>query len=264
MGESKIDMDDLHRANKLLSRETREQSIELRALKKENAQLIDQLRHHSERADKHRELERHKFYEHFGALEDQIAYLKQELQRRKALAESLTMQTREANDEKGNFEQAVRRLQHQNRELSENLTECKDDLLRLQPPSGVPDSEVAEQYSNLMQQVSRWVDDVTEDAQAIEARFDALAKHDNLPKQLQPYLTSELVRLGSKKPNAQPYILRFVIHQFLEDCMLGNGIYLFGLDTRTTALLEGVERGMKELEPSRGWSSPIESAYPLA
>ena len=249
------DNDDLRRENKLLDRETWEQSIELRNLKKENAQLLEQCRQRGERADSHRDQiqhDRHKFHEHVEVLKEEIAYLNQELLRRKALAESLTMQTREANEEKVGFEHSLRKLQKQNRELSENLTECKDDLLRLQPPSGIPDSEVAEQYSNLAQQISRWVDDVTEDSQATEAQFESLAKHMDVPGLLKPYLTDEHIRLGRKFPNSQPYILRYVIHRYLESCMLDNDVYLFGLDTRTIALLQGMERGMKELEPPRG------------
>ena len=185
-------------------------------------------------------------------LKDQIVYLNQELQRRKALAENLTIQTREANEEKIGIEHSLRKLQKQNRELSENLTECKDDLLRLQPPSGVPDSEIAEQYSNLAHHISKWVDDMTEDSQATEAQFESLAKHMDVPEVLKPYLTDDHIRLGRKTPNAQPYILRFVVHGYLESCILGNDIYLFGLDARNIALLESMERGMKELEPPRG------------
>ncbi|KAL8816348.1 MAG: hypothetical protein Q9191_008348, partial [Dirinaria sp. TL-2023a] len=248
------DNDGLRRANKLLDRESREQSIELRNLKKENAQLHEQCRQRGERVDSHRDQiqhDRHNFYEHVEALKEEIIYLTQELQKRKTLAENLTMQTREANEEKVGLEHSVRKLQKQNRELSENLTECKDDLLRLQPPSGIPDSEVAEQYSNLAQQISRWVDDVTEDSQATEAQFESLAKHMDVPELLKPYLMEEHIRLGKKTPSSQPYILRYVIHRYLESCMLGHDIYLFGLDMRTIALLEGMERGMKELEPPR-------------
>ena len=253
--ELKDDYDDIRRDFKSLSRENREQSLELRSLKKQNAQLIETCRSRSEHADTHRDQvkhERDKFYEHVEMLEDQIAYLKQELQRRKTLVESLTAQTREANGEKAAVELNVRKLQKQNKDLSENLTECKDDLLRLQPPSVTPDSELAEQYSNLAQQISRWVDDETEDSQATEARFESLTVNEDLPELLKPLLTDEHIRLGKKSPNAQPYILRFIIHRYLESCILGNDIYLFGLDSRTIALFEGIEQGMHELDPPRG------------
>lgn len=199
-------------------------------------------------------------------LEDQIIYLKQELQRRKGLVESLTVQTREAVAEKGAMELSVRKLQKQNRDLSENLTECKDDLLRLQPPSQTPDSELAEQYSSLAHQISKWVDDETEDTTATEAKFDCLTKNEDLPESLKPYLADEHIRLGKKHPNAQPYILRYLIHFYLEGCIFGEDVHLFGLDSRTIALFEGIEQGMHELEPPRGKPSiyPIYSAvlYP--
>ncbi len=253
--DSQDDYDDLCREVKSLSRDNREQSLELRSLKKHNAHLIETFRSRSEHSDSHRDQvqnDRDKFYEHVEMLEDQIAYLKQELQRRKALVESLTVQTREANAEKANAELSVRKLQKQNKDLSENLTECKDDLLRLQPPSQTPDSELAEQYSSLAQQISRWVDDETEDSQATEARFDDLTNNEDLPESLQPYFTDEHIRLGKKHPNAQPYILRYIIHCYLESCILGDDVNLFGLDSRTVALFEGIEQGMHELEAPRG------------
>lgn len=256
------DTDDLKREIKALNRENRDQSIELRDVKKQNAQLRETCRMRNENADTHRDQihhERNKFYEHVEGLEDDIAYLKQELIRRKALVESLTLQTREANDEKLAHEATARKLQKQNRDLHENLTECKDDLLRLQPPSQIPDSELAEQYSSLTQHISRWVDDETEDSQGMETCFEALGKADDLPEPLKPYLTDEHIRLGKKSPNAQPFIIRFVVHRYLENFIFGNDVYLFGLDSRSIELFAGIERGMHELEPPRGMSSPSPS-----
>jgi len=253
--DSQDDYDDLCREVKFLSRDNREQSLELRSLKKQNAHLIETCRSRSEHNNSHHDQvqdERDKFYEHAEMLEDQIAYLKQELQRRRGLVESLTIQTREANAEKANAELSVRKLQKLNKDLSENLTECKDDLLRLQPPSQTPDSELAEQYSSLAQQISRWVDDEIEDSTATGVRFDGLTSNEDLPQSLQPYLTDDHIRLGKKHLNAQPYILRYIIHCYLESCILGDDINLFGLDSRTVALFEGIEQGLHELEPPRG------------
>ena len=254
----KDDIEDLKRDNKILGRENRDQSLELRDLKKQNAQLRETCRARNETTDAHREqihIERTKFYEHVEGLEDHIAYLKQELIKRKSLVESLTLQTREANDEKAVHEAAARKLQKQNRDLHENLTECKDDLLRLQPPSQTPDSELAEQYSSLTQHISRWVDDETEDSPGMENSFERLSKADDLPEPLRPYLTDEHIRLGKKSPTAQPFIIRFVVHRYLEGWIFGNDVYLFGLDARSIGLFEGIERGMHELEPPRGKSN---------
>ena len=255
----KDDIEDLKQEIKFLNRENREQSIELRDLKKQNAQLRESGRVRNVSEDSYQNQinhERNEFCKHVEALEDDIAYLKQELIRRKTLVESLTLQTREANDEKAAHEATARKLQKQNRDLHENLTECKDDLLRLQPPSQTPDSELAEQYNSLTQHISRWVDDETEDSQGMETCFEGLSKADDLPDPLKPYLTDEHIRLGRKSPNAQPFIIRFVIHRYLENCVFGNDVYLFGLDPRSISLFEGIEQGMHELEPPRGTSSP--------
>ena len=258
--DSKDEIDELKREIKFLGRENRDQSLELRDLKKQNAQLREACRVRNESADTHRDQmhhERSKFYEHVEGLEDHIAYLKQELIKRKTLVESLTLQTREENDSKATHEATARKLQKQNRDLHENLTECKDDLLRLQPPSQIPDSELAEQYSSLAQHISRWIDDETEDSQGMETCFETLSKAEDLPKSLKPYLTDEHIRLGKKSPNAQPFIIRFVVHRYLEHHIFGNDVYLFGLDPRSIGLFEGIEQGMQSLEPPRGMSSTL-------
>lgn len=71
--DSQDDYDDLCREVKSLSRDNREQSLELRSLKKHNAHLIETFRSRSEQSDSHRDQvqnERDKFYEHVEMLED--------------------------------------------------------------------------------------------------------------------------------------------------------------------------------------------------
>lgn len=247
-------------------KENREQSLELRDLKKQNALLQEVKRQHAQLQDAHRarnemtdnqreqiRKERQELIEQVHLQEDIILQLKHEIHKRKNHMESLTLQTREANEEKANLELANQKLAKQNRALSENLTECKDDLLRLQPPSQMSDSEISDQYSNLHQQISRWVDDETEDSQMLEYRFEnIMAKNDDLPEILRKYIRNDHLRLAKKHPNAQPLILRYIIHSYLDDCIFGDDIHFFGLDSRTTELLRGIEQGMGRLEPQRG------------
>ena len=196
--------------------------------------------------------ERAKYAEHFELLETHIAHLQRERHKRDQHLEYLTSQTREANDAKERLESEIRKLQRQTRELAANLTECKDDLLRLQPTGQVSDTEIAELFADVDQQVAGWVDDRTEDAAVLEEMIGGVKTVDGLPELLRRFATSEHLRLVKKYPDAQPLLLRYFVHCYLQKFILSGEVYLFGLDARTVALLQGMEEGMKQLEPRRG------------
>ena len=258
--------DDTRRDLKSSTRENRDQSLELRDLKRrtvkiqeQNAQLREQnglLREAYEasqaRGEKLSKGERSKYSERFEMLENHIAHLQHERHKREVHMEFLTEQTREANDGKERLEGENRRLQRQVRDLSANLTECKDDLLRLQPTSQVSDNEISEQFSNIDQQIAGWIDDRTEDSTLLEDRIGGLKTVDDLPELLRMFATSDHLRLAKKYPNSQPLLLRYFMHCYLETFILSHEVYLFGLDSHHITLLQGMEEGMKQLEPRRG------------
>ena len=245
---------------KSMDRDIRDQSLEIRDLKRQNTLLNER---NADLREKYNQLQRarpekllksekSKYIEHFEILEEHINHLQYERQKRDAHMESLTAQTREANEGKASLEAVNRRLQRQIKELSDNLTECKDDLLRLQPTSQVSENEISDQYANLDQQISGWVDDRTEDSQVLEEQIDKIKSLDDLPQLFKQYMNSDRLKLAKKFPESQPLLLRYLIHCCLGTFVLGNDIYLFGLDSRNIALLQGIEAGMKSLEPRRG------------
>lgn len=228
-------------------RVTEEQHRELRDLKKHNAELRELLRKENIQGEKDR------LWETIEQLESNAFYHKHELHRRKVHIESLTQQTRDAIEQKDVAEIAARKLARENKNLQENLTECKDDLLRLQPPSQISDSELSEQYSSLHQQISKWVDDETEDSQLLEQRFEDLSTvKEDLPELLRKCLNNEHLRLGKKHPTSLPLILRYIIHYHLDQHIFREDIQLFGLDDHIAGILRSIELGMKKLEPPRG------------
>ena len=188
-------------------------------------------------------------------LENHISHLQHERHKRETHMEFLTEQTREANDGKERLEAEARKLQRQIRDLSANLTECKDDLLRLQPASQISDNEISEQFSNLDQQIAGWVDDRTEDSTALEEKIGSIKTLDDLPELLRIFATSDHLRLAKKYPDSQPLLLRYFVHCYLQTFILSSDVYLFGLDVRNIALLQGMEEGMKQLEPCRGMTT---------
>lgn len=248
---------------KAAHRDIRDQSIEIRDLKRQNTQLHERnatLREqneqfkeaHQARSEKLSKSEKTKYMEHFNVLDDHISHLQHERQKRDAHMESLTVQTREANEEKMTLEATNRRLQRQVRDLSNNLTECKDDLLRLQPISQVSDNEISDQYANLDQQISGWVDEKTEDTQALEEQIERTRSVEDVPKLFRQYVSSDFLRFAKKFPEFLPLLLRYLIHCCLGTFILDTDVYFFGLDARNIALLQGMEEGMRLLEPRRG------------
>lgn len=261
--------DDTRRDLKASNRENREQSLELRDLKRrlakyqeQNEQLREEngaLRetYHAQRAhgEKLSKSEKSKYSEHFEMLENHISHLQHEQQKRETHMEFLTEQTREANNGRERLEAEIRKLQRHTRDLSANLTECRDDLLRLQPTSQVSDNEIFEDFSNVDQQIAGWVDDRTEDTTALEEKIGSIKTVNDLPELLRRFASSDHLRLAKKYPNSQPLLLRYFIHCYLQTFILSSDLYFFGLDARTIALLQGMEEGMKQLEPRRGISA---------
>ena len=242
---------------RMTHRDNRHQSIELRVLKRQNEHLREAYnKQRTEMAGnpkKFSKVERNKYIEHFQMMENDISYLRHELEKRDTHIEMLTKQTREANHEKGLLEGGNRQLQRQIREMSANLTECKDDLLRLQPSSQTSDSEIADRYSNLSQQIAGWVDDQTEDAETLEERFLGLKAVAELGLDLfAMHMQENHLKLAQEHPDSVPSILQYLIHCYIGQYVLGDAIYFYGLDVRNAGVLQQIEQGMTLLEPQRG------------
>ncbi|KAL9045687.1 MAG: hypothetical protein Q9214_001311, partial [Letrouitia sp. 1 TL-2023] len=181
----KHDYDELHKDFRKVYRENREQAFELRDLKKQNTQLIEAVRLLEKNEPRnHKEMflhDRRSLYDHIRLLEDHIEYLKSQMDKSKHHMESLTFQTREANEEKVALEAKILNLERQNQRLNNDLTECRDDIMRLQPPSQIPDSKIAEQFSSLYQEIASWVDDKCEDSQMMDSQLGNLYANKESP-----------------------------------------------------------------------------------
>lgn len=245
-------------------RENREQSLELRDLKRQNAHLKESM-HNQEIPKSYKDQimsERRKFYQHVDLLEDHIAHLKHQLEKTKLHMDQLTFQTREANEEKASYESKLQNLQKQNSRLNEDLTECRDDILRLQPPSQIPDSKITDEYVNLYQQIASWVDDEAEDSSSMETQLEFLHTDKEAPELLKTYIDNELVRTTRKYSDAEPLLLRHTIQLHLHRRILADDLYLFGLDDHSITLLRTIAHSMEDLEPNRGEIAKYEAPCP--
>ena len=253
----KESFDELHKELKIANRDNREQSLELRDLRRQNTMIKEaytnmrkEIQSDNSKLSKN---ERTKYIEHFEMLEEQAAYFQHEFRKREGHLGYLTKQTRDANNEKEAIEEDNRKLQRKMRELSANLTECRDDLLRLQPPNQTSDSEIADHYSNLCQQIAGWVDDQTEDPDSLEGYFEKLKVIGDLPQEMRIHVSNRHFKFGKTSPECLPLFVQYLIHCRLQDEVLGPCVFVFGLEEPNVALLQGIEEGISELEPKRGW-----------
>lgn len=255
------DHEEIRRDLKTAWRENREQALELRDLKKQNTHLKESIRTQADPKSYKDQIlsERRKFYEHVDMLDDHISHLKHQLDKTKLHMDQLTFQTREANEEKANYETKLQALQKQNARLNEDLTECRDDILRLQPPSQIPDSKIVDEYSNLYQQIASWVDDEAEDSSAMETQLEKVPVDKDAPQLLKTCLDSDIIRATRKHSDAEPLILRYVIQTYLHQNVLTDDLYLFGLDDQSITLLRTIAHSMEDLEPKRGKFVPSSS-----
>ncbi|KAL8636143.1 MAG: hypothetical protein Q9228_006430 [Teloschistes exilis] len=247
------DYEEIRRDLKSTWKENREQALELRDLKKQNTHLKESIRTQADPKSYKDQIlsERRKFYEHVDMLDEHINHLKHQLEKKQLHMDQLTFQTREANEEKANHESKLQTLQKQNARLNEDLTECRDDILRLQPPSQIPDSKIVDEYANVYQQIASWVDDEAEDSSAMETQLEKILTDKDAPQLLKTCLDSDIIRATRKHSDAEPLILRYVIQTHLHQRILADDLYLFGLDDHSVTLLRTIAHSMEDLEPKR-------------
>ena len=250
------DIDELRQELRSVLRENRDQSLELRDVKKMNVHLKETLNSQDmPKSYKDRILsERSQFYHHIEMLEDHIASLKRQLEKTKLHMDQLTFQTREANEEKAKYESKLQSFQKENNRLKDDLTECRDDILRLQPPSQIPDSKIADEYANLFQQIASWVDDEADESSSMESRLETLHHDKDAPELLKAYVDHDLIQVARKHSDAEPLLLRCIIQLHLHQYVLADDLYLFGLDDHSITLLRTIAHSMEDLEPKRGTS----------
>ena len=252
-----IGLEELKALFRAARRESRDQASEIRELEKQNHRLqeaYNKIRaEFAEDPRRFTKVERNRYVEHFQLMENHIHWQEHEQTKLKSHIEMLTKQTRDANGEREDLEGNNRKLQKQIQDLQSSLTECKDDLLRMQPSNQIADSEIGDRYSNLAQQITSWVDDQTEDSEALEERFSSVSRGGlEIDPILNMYIENRHVKLIQDHPDALPLVVQYLIHRCLEQYVMGNGIYFYGLDIRNIGLLQEVEAGMKLLEPRRG------------
>ena len=136
--------------------------------------------------------------------------------------------------------------------LQEQVDRCQDDLFRMQPIVQTPDTQIINQYEELCHSISSWTDSVLlrfEQQQQNNSYFSFNSTIDNGTR-----------KLLSSIPEAGEYYTSALIHQWLQNKILGPKVYAYGLSGLYTgidfnALVKAMEQTMAHLKPSRGRSS---------
>ncbi|KAL8705485.1 MAG: hypothetical protein Q9201_001416 [Fulgogasparrea decipioides] len=137
--------------------------------------------------------------------------------------------------------------QQRNNELEQELQACKDDLFKMQPRARVSDSDIAQAYDNLHEQISNWMEGEI-------ARFEAgfCRKNGHLPNFFHhgdSWVAKEI--LSAYPTFGGECFIRFVTQYLLQDMVFADDILLLGLDEADTALLRRIERSLDKSKPPR-------------
>ncbi|KAL8977275.1 MAG: hypothetical protein Q9205_006884 [Flavoplaca limonia] len=155
-------------------------------------------------------------------------------------------------------------LLSRNKKLTEDLTEkidllqdfaelngnLKEDLLKRQPASQVADSKIADQYSNLQQNISSWVDG---EVRRFEKQYKSdhggsyphfnVFRYGGIPGQAQ-FLEAEQ-RFGGE------YMVESYVQYELGRLLFGEAMIFFALDTTEAIFMKTVEEGLQKLDPPK-------------
>ncbi|KAI4146017.1 MAG: hypothetical protein LQ341_002197 [Variospora aurantia] len=125
----------------------------------------------------------------------------------------------------------------------------KVDILKQQPASQLPDSEVVKMYEQLGEAISSWVDDeVAISNDMWRKRNDCYPGTNQFQDTGIPHyrqFLDEGFRFGGE------YLLESLIQQELHEELFGERMMFFGLDYQENMFVSKVEEGLSKLEPPR-------------
>ena len=133
--------------------------------------------------------------------------------------------------------------------LDRELQACKDDLFRVQPMSQVPDSTIAQSFASLDDRICDWTE--TQISRFMDKWQDK--HHGDQPKLFGHGADPTTKRFLARYPDTGgEYMVRSIIHCYLQKYLFGHKLLLFGLGDNLVGWLKSVEQSMSRLQPQRG------------
>ena len=127
----------------------------------------------------------------------------------------------------------------------QQLSDCRDDLYRLQPTTQIPDSSILADFESLCQLITGWIEGEI-------SRFERAHKPVSSDIIFAPGLYKHAIRYMQTCPHLGEYIVRYTIHRQLRNKMFNDEVYLLGLTEADKILLRSAEEGMATLQPRKG------------
>jgi hypothetical protein len=135
--------------------------------------------------------------------------------------------------------------------LKDDLEECKNKVLQLQPLQATPDSEISTQYSRLCTELGNWSDRQFYYAEGVFANITTINWRKEFSSLLETYLSGEHLALIELYPKAEGTMVRYMMHRQLHESIIVDSTYHDCIPTKLNGGLELISTGMKKLEPKR-------------
>lgn len=142
----------------------------------------------------------------------------------------------------------IRTLEAKIHTLHGDLEACKDDLFRLQPAAQIPDTEIVSDFNSLAEKIHRWIEVELSD---FERTNPAIRNQDFFSSDS----NADASKIIRKYPEVGEYLVRYEIHRYLQEHMLGDMVYLLGLPENVTSILQRAQDSMARLQPRKGMKS---------
>lgn len=165
-------------------------------------------------------------------------------------------EVQEANDRGSAAEEEERKWKLKAKELSDELSQCKDELFSLQPHWGASDTQIASDWDSLCQQITRWVDDEAEFTKELLEQLTDLKQRGHLTSTILKYWAPDRQLIVNRYDlnDDLDWLVRYNIHCLLETFIFSETVCLFGLTEEDARLIRAMERSLSTLKPQRGES----------
>ena len=200
---------------------------------------------HAEQTLKAREKELEKIRKHEEALKCRLDKKVQSLQDKLKHSEKELKASQVKSSQLQRTEESLEETREKMMALQSELTACKDDLFGLRPAAPIPETDILKNFETIGQQIVNWIDGEVLAFQ--KSHPDAEPQHIFTTDS-----DGEASNFLATYPAAGEYLVRFLIHRFLQDHIFSPDIYLVGLPEETQFLLRRVEESMKRLKPPKG------------
>ena len=170
--------------------------------------------------------------------------------------EKTNKDVKDANDRGSAAEEEERKWKLKAKELSDELSQCKDELFSLQPQWGASDTQIGSDWDSLCEQITRWVDDEAEFTNELLTQLTELKQRGYLTSVILKYWAPDrqLIVNRYELNDDLDWLVRYNIHCLLESFIFNETVCLFGLTEEDSRLIKSMEKSLSTLKPQRGES----------